>query len=292
MGETGNMSAFRVIVVDDSPFSRTILADTLQECGCEVVGEADSLESLIEVYTNCKPDIVTMDIAMPEADGFECSKALRLQDPAARIILVSSMKDEETEAEARRVGVMGYVQKPVDGETLIRVINAVMSPDSLYANLGNGGVDCFKEALAQNITRMTKTTATFIEQEPPEKYMSQGITVVIGIIGKYPGSMVLDLSVDAAEKMAQVLLKRAAKNREEVVSMAAEFANVVAGVACSMINKKDKAFGLRVAPPSVFYGAPTEVVSPNIEVQSVYADTDFGRIYLNVGFKKGSFLWM
>ncbi|MDR3591652.1 MAG: response regulator [Negativicutes bacterium] len=286
------MSGFRVMVMDDSPFSRTILADTLQEAGCEVVGEADSLEALIEIYDNVRPDIVTMDIAMPEADGFECSKALRLHDPAARIILVSSMKDEETEVEARRIGVMGYVQKPVDGETLMRVINSVMSPDNLFANLKTGGIACFKEALDQNITRMTKTTAMFADQQPTDPYVSQGITVVIGIIGKYPGSMVLDLSVEAAEKMALVLLRRPAKNREEVVSMAAEFANVVAGVACSMLNKKDKAFGLRVAPPSVFYGAPTEVVSPNMEVHSVNADTDFGRIYLNVGFKKGSILWM
>jgi len=286
------MSAFRVMVVDDSPFSRTILADALQEGGCEVVGEADSLESLIEIYTNCKPDLVTMDIAMPDADGFECSKVLRFHDPAAKIILVSSMKDDETEAEARRVGVMGYVQKPVDVETLMRVINAVMSPDSLFAKLKNGGIDCFKEALAQNITRMTKTTATFSDKEPPATYISQGITVVIGIIGKYPGSVILDLSMETAEKMAHVLLRRAGKNREEVVSMAAEFANVVAGVACSMLNKKDKAFGLRVAPPSVFYGKATEVISPNIQVQHVYADTDFGQIYLHVGFKKGSILWM
>ncbi|MDR3565066.1 MAG: response regulator [Negativicutes bacterium] len=287
------MSGFKVLIVDDSPFSRTILGDVLREGGCEVVGEADSLDSLLETYSICKPDIVTMDIAMPGADGFECSKALRRHDPAAKIILVSSMKDDETEAEAKRIGVMGYVQKPVDGETLTRVINAVMSPDALYQSLGTSGMEIFIEALSQSVTRMTKTTVACLEQEASAaQYLSLGITVVIGIIGKYPGSMVLDLSVESAEKMAEVLLRRPAKSRDEVVAMAAEFANVVAGVACSMLNKKDKAFGLRVAPPSVFYGASTEVISPNIEVRGVCADTDFGRLYMSVGFKKGSVLWM
>ena len=69
------------MVVDDSPFSRTLLADSLQQEGCEVVGEADSIEGLIETYRQCEPDIVTMDIAMPGADGFECSRALLAHDP-------------------------------------------------------------------------------------------------------------------------------------------------------------------------------------------------------------------
>lgn len=287
------MGVIRVMVVDDSPFSRTILADTLQEGGCEIVGEADGLDGLIETYHNCKPDIVTMDIAMPGADGFECTKALRMHHHSAKVILCSSMKDEETEAEAKRVGAVGYVQKPVDGETIMRVISSVMSPDSLYTNLEEWGLDIFKEALAQSVTRMTKTTASFVDiEEPTAQYSSHGITVVIGIIGRYPGSMIFDLSVEAAEKMAEVILRRAPKSREEIVGMGAEFANVIAGIACSMLNKKDKALGLRVAPPSVFYGASTEIVSPNIEVQSVYADTDFGRMYLSFGFKKGSVLWM
>ena len=53
--------------------------------------------------------------------------------------------------------------------------------------------------------------------------------------------------------MATAILKREPKNRDEVVAMAAEFTNVVAGVACSMLNKKEKSFGMKVAPPSVFY---------------------------------------
>ncbi len=63
------MSGIKVMIVDDSFFSRTLIAETLRLGGCEVVGEAESFDSLLETYSNCKPDIVTMDIVMPGADG-------------------------------------------------------------------------------------------------------------------------------------------------------------------------------------------------------------------------------
>ena len=257
-----------------------------------MVGEAESIETLIQVYDECKPDLVTMDIAMPGADGFECTKTLRLHDPAAKVILVSSMKDEETEADARHAGAVGYVQKPVDEEVLLRVIRNVISPDEMYANLQTWSHEIFSEVLAQNITRMTKSTVTISEQADLKKSISQGITVVIGIIGRYPGSIVFDLAMETAEKMAEIMLRRPSKSQAEVVSVAAEFANVVGGVACSMLNRKEKSFGLRVAPPSVFQGATNEIISPMLQMHGVEADTDFGRLSLSFGFKKGTVLWM
>jgi len=285
--------SIKVMVVDDSPFSRMMIGEALVGAGYEVVGEADSLESLIETYNNCKPDVVTMDIAMPGADGFECSRELRLNDPKAKIILVSSMKDEESEAEAKRIGVSGYVQKPVDGETLINVIKNVMSPDALFEQLLERGLETFKEALAQNVTRMAKTPVTFTPIESVDTpYISQGITTVIGIIGQSTGSMIMDLSVQSAEKITEAMLRRPSKNRDEVLAMVAELANIIAGIACSMLNKKDKSFALRVSPPSLFHGNTAEIVSPSVKIQRALAETDFGSIFLGVGFKKGSKLWM
>ena len=283
----------KVMVVDDSPFSRMMIKEALAEGGYEIVGEADSLESVIETYHSCKPDIVTMDIAMPGADGFECSRELRLIDPKAKIILCSSMKDEETEAHAKRIGVSGYVQKPVDGETLIKVIQNIMSPDSLFERLIERALETFKEALAQNITRMAKTTVTFSAVDNYDThYMSQGITTVIGIIGQSTGTMIMDLSVETAEKIAEAILRRPAKNREELLAMVSELANIIAGIACSMLNKKDKAYALRVSPPSLFHGNTAEIVSPSVKIQKSLAQTDYGSIFLGVGFKKGSVLWM
>lgn len=287
------MSETKVMIVDDSFFSRTLIAETLRLGGFEVVGEAESIDSLLETYHSCQPDIVTMDLVMPGADGFECSRALLLVDPTAKIVLVSSMKDEDTEAEAKRIGIAGYVQKPIDGEALMNVIKNILSPDSLYEQLVELGLETFNEALSQNITRMTKTPITFVSMDTFEtKYVSQGITTVIGIIGRHSGSMIMDLSSQAAEKMVEVLLRRPSKNREEVLAMVAELANIVAGIACSMLNKKDKAYSLRVSPPSVFCSTNTEIASPNLKIQASYAQTTFGPIFLGVGFQKGIKSWI
>jgi DNA-binding NarL/FixJ family response regulator len=285
--------AIKIMIVDDSPFSRTIIAETLTDGGYEVVGEADSLETTLETYNKTKPDIVTMDIAMPEADGFEVSRALLRQDPKAKIILSSSMKDEETELEAKRVGISGYVQKPVEADNLFEVIRKVLSPDTLFQELLSRGLDTFKEALSQNITRMAKTSVSFIEDaEIDEPYKSKGVTTIIGIIGQYTGTMILDLSFEVAEKIAETILRRPAKNPEEVLAMVSELANIIGGIACSMLNKREKALGLRVSPPSMFHGNSAELVSPSVKIQKSLAETEYGVIFLGVGFKKGSTLWM
>jgi len=285
--------AIKIMIVDDSPFSRTIIAETLTDGGYEVVGEADSLETALETYNTTKPDIVTMDIAMPEADGFEVSRALLRNDPKAKIILSSSMKDEETELEAKRVGISGYVQKPVEADNLFEVIRKVLSPDTLFQELLSRGLDTFKEALSQNITRMAKTSVSFIEDaEIDDPYQSKGVTTIIGIIGQYTGTMILDLSFEVAEKIAETILKRPAKNPEEVLAMVSELANIIGGIACSMLNKREKALGLRVSPPSMFHGNSAELVSPSVKIQKSLAETEYGVIFLGVGFKKGSTLWM
>ncbi len=287
------MSGFKVMIVDDSPFSRTIIGETLVAAGCEVVGEADSIDSLLETYIKCKPDVVTMDLVIPGTDGFECSRALRLHDQNVKIILVSSMKDEETEAEARRIGISGYVQKPVDGEALVGIINNVMSPDTLFQQLEDRGHDIFQESLAQNLTRMTKAPITFTPADiSGQQFTSQGITAVVGVIGRYSGSMIMDLSADTAEKCVLSLLNRPSKNREEILGMVAELANIIAGIACSMLNKHDKGFGLRVSPPSIFSSSAAEITSPNLQIHGSYAESGFGTIFLGIGFKKGSVLWM
>ena len=288
------MSGYKAMIVDDSAFSRTMIAESLREIGCEVVGEADCIESLVEIYAQCKPDFVTMDLILPGADGFECSTALRLYDQNAKIILISSMKDQQTEAEARRVGIVGYIQKPLDPELLLGIINNIMSPDTLYLQILDRGVELFKESLAQNFTRMTKSPVTFASAGMNnQQFTSLGISAIIGIIGSYSGSMFLDLSTATAEKCVSALLNRPPKDRDETLAMVAELANIVAGVACSMLNKQDKAYGLRVAPPTVFSSnSSAKLASPSLDLHSYLVETDFGSLFFGIGFKKGTTLWM
>lgn len=281
----------RIMVVDDSNFFRATLKEALENGGCEVVGEAKSFEELIDTYKKCKPDIVTMDIAMPGKDGFECSKALLLNDPFAKIIIVSSMKDEGTEKEAKCIGISGYVQKPVESDHLMKIVHNILAPDELYENLNKSCVEKFKLSFEQNYKRLTKQTSELKEIEITEKYMSKGISIVTGIIGKYSGILLVDISTNTAYQIAECMLKREAEDLDEVLNVIAEFTNIVGGVACSMLNKDEPLFKFRVAPPSIFYGESTEIINPCIKLNGIHAETQMGNINMSVGFKEESVLW-
>jgi len=283
----------RMMIVDDSSFSRAYFSEMLKENGIEVVGEADSLESAVEVYNNTKPDLVSMDIAMPGADGFECSKAILLNDPNAKIIINSSMKDRETELQARHIGIAGYIQKPVDEKILMNVINNILSPDLVYEQLQVLGIETFKESLSQNITVITKSPVTFASNETVNKnFTSQELTSFIGIIGQYSGNMILNLSRETATNLAKMLAHREPKDIEEILDISAEFTNIVAGVSCSMLNKKERGFGFRVSPPSIFYSGVAQVASPSIKFQGCTVQSELGEFHLWIGFKKDYVLWM
>lgn len=282
----------KILVVDDSPFSRNIIAGTLEEAGFEIAGQAGCLEEALAEFRRVRPDVVTMDIVMPGADGLECVRALKLEDPELKTVIVSSMKDDDLIKEAKKLNVAGYVQKPIDNDELIAAVRAAAAPDEVFAQLESIYFDVFKDALASGLTMVAKAGADF--DEPPvdeQNYTSQGVAVVMGIVGRYSGRLIFDLSFDSASALTKAALRRDPKNQDEVLAMVAEFANIFGGNACSILNKKHKEFGLRVTPPSVFHGGSPEITTPKIQKKAIYADTVYGRMYLNIGFKRGTESW-
>ena len=93
--------------------------------------------------------------------------------------------------------------------------------------------------------------------------------------------------------LATVLLKREPKNNEELLNVMSEIANMFAGNACSMINKKNKLFGLRVAPPTTFHGESINISKAELEnTYSANVKSQFGDLSINIGFKRGDGEWM
>lgn len=282
----------KVMVVDDSPFSRNIIADALTQGGFEVVGQAGCLEEALEEYSRTRPDVVTMDMVMPGADGLECVRALKLENPDIKVVVVSSMKDDELVKEAKKLNVAGYVQKPVDSVELVAAVRAAVAPDEVFGELDNLYMEVFKDAFAGGIAMVARTAAEFTSQEASDKkYTSLGVAVVIGIVGRYSGRMIFDLSLESATALTKAALRREPKNQDEVLAMVAEFANIISGNACSVLNKKCKEVRLRVTPPSIFYGGSPEITTPNIRKKAIFAETAYGAMYLNVGFKRGAESW-
>lgn len=118
----------KVLVVDDASFMRMMLKKILSsKCACEVVGEADNGRVALEKYRELKPDMVTMDITMPEMDGLEALKAIRAEDPNAKIIMCSAMGQKHMVVEAVQNGAKDFIVKPFDENKIVSTINAVRS---------------------------------------------------------------------------------------------------------------------------------------------------------------------
>ena len=104
-----------VLVVDDAIFMRKMLSDILTKEGHKVVREAENAKEAVELYNKLKPDVVTLDIIMPEIDGLDAMKAVRKiteTDRKARIVMVSAMGQQEQVVEAIQAGAKEFIVKP------------------------------------------------------------------------------------------------------------------------------------------------------------------------------------
>ena len=112
----------RVLIVDDAAFMRMIVSDILKENGFDVAGEAGNGREAVERYAQLKPDLVTMDITMPEMDGIEAVKAIVGSDPDAKIIMVSAMGQQTLIVEALEAGACDFIVKPFQPAKVLEVV--------------------------------------------------------------------------------------------------------------------------------------------------------------------------
>jgi two-component system chemotaxis response regulator CheY len=119
----------RYLVVDDSVFARKNLARMIDGFGGQVAGEAGDGCTAITEYDRTKPDIVLMDITMPQMEGIEAADRIVRQHPEARVVMVSSVGYQENIVAALQKGARHFVQKPVKPEVLYEVIKYVMGDD-------------------------------------------------------------------------------------------------------------------------------------------------------------------
>ncbi|NLW08356.1 MAG: response regulator [Firmicutes bacterium] len=116
----------RVLVVDDAAFMRMMIKDILQKGGYEVVGEAEDGKRAIEKYKELKPDLVTMDITMPDMDGITAVKEIRKIDENAVIIMCSAMGQQAMVIDAIQAGAKDFVVKPFQPERVLEAIKKVV----------------------------------------------------------------------------------------------------------------------------------------------------------------------
>ncbi|MBI4395950.1 MAG: response regulator [Elusimicrobia bacterium] len=117
---------YRILVVDDSRLTRAVIKNALAEAGHEVVGEAQNGREAVDKYDMLKPDAVTMYLVMPEMDGLEATREIVAKDPAARILVVTSLDQKLLEDDAAKIGAKGMLAKPFQPSQLVRMLNGVL----------------------------------------------------------------------------------------------------------------------------------------------------------------------
>lgn len=126
MAVGGKEAVARILIVDDAKFMRLTLNNILKKAQHEVVGEADNGIKAVKLYHELRPDIVTMDITMPEMDGIEAIKEIKKDFPDAKIIMCSAMGQQKMVVEAIEAGAKDFLVKPFDEHRVIDAINRVL----------------------------------------------------------------------------------------------------------------------------------------------------------------------
>ena len=118
--------AHTVLVCDDAIFMRTMITDILTQAGYEVIGEAETGAQAVERYRQLKPDLVTMDIVMPDMGGIEAVRAICRDSPEAKILMCSAMGQQALVVEAIQAGAKDFVVKPFQPSRVLEAVQRLL----------------------------------------------------------------------------------------------------------------------------------------------------------------------
>lgn len=112
----------RILLVDDAGYMRRLVAIMATKGGHEIVGEAETGQIAIELYEKVKPDLVILDILMPDMNGLEALRRIREIDPDARVLMCTASEQSSHVQEALSLGAKGYIVKPFTKEVILSTI--------------------------------------------------------------------------------------------------------------------------------------------------------------------------
>lgn len=118
--------AKNILICDDAAFMRMMIKDILTKNGYNIAGEAENGLKAIEKFNETKPDLVLMDITMPEVDGIQALKKIKELDPSANIIMCSAMGQQAMVIEAIQSGAKDFIVKPFQAERVLEAVKKVV----------------------------------------------------------------------------------------------------------------------------------------------------------------------
>ena len=115
-----------ILICDDAAFMRMMIKDILTKNGYNIAGEAENGQKAVEKYNETKPDLVLMDITMPEMDGIQALKKIKEMDPGASVIMCSAMGQQAMVIEAIQSGAKDFIVKPFQAERVLEAVKKVV----------------------------------------------------------------------------------------------------------------------------------------------------------------------
>ncbi|GAB3634451.1 response regulator [Hymenobacter arcticus] len=123
----------RILIVDDSFYMRTMLKNMLTDAGYDVVGEAANGQQALEMAVATTPDLITLDVILPDNTGLDVLKGIRLQQPDAKVVMCSAVGQETIVNEAIENGALAYIVKPFSEERVLEIVGSALQGDSSIA---------------------------------------------------------------------------------------------------------------------------------------------------------------
>ncbi|WKY46344.1 response regulator [Eubacteriaceae bacterium ES3] len=288
------MKSVKIMIVDDSTFSIGMLKKMLEKGGHEIIGTALDKKEAIEKAKQLQPELITMDMTLPDGNGIDCSREILKDNKDAKIIAISAMMDDEIVEQSKAAGILGYLQKPVDQELLDAEISRIFAGDELFTLIENNYQAAFSESIFSFLKHQIGGEISINTNQVDDSKMrkSMGVSVSVGIIGCHDGRFIIDMSETTAVSMTKQIMEAEETSIDDAIQFLSELANIISGNSCSLLNGLNRSLGLRVSPPTIIRGKDVRFAIGDMMNSSFQVGTDLGELFINIGFQKGDGVWM
>lgn len=285
------MAKIRVLVVDDSRMSYAMIERMLAGSDFEICGYAKIATKAVNKYKKLNPDIVTMDMNLPDYDGIRCSEMIFEINPKAKIVMISAMRDAKLMEKGREIGISAFLGKPVEQAELLHTLSSVLdSYENRLARYQEAYLKPFVSILQRNLLNMAELESDVdISVSKDNKILIKGMAVILGLNGDPMGRLVLHVEHNVMFKLAGVILgqEEITISEAEASECIEEMANIIAGSSVSIINDTFPDKEMRITPPGTVIGNDMSIVNPKLLSFDIVAKTELGDIKMSLGFAGG-----
>ena len=276
------------MVVDDSKISRMMISSMLAKTNFEVCAMAENAAHAIDLYAKTRPDVVTMDMNLPDADGIECSRRIHAMDSRCKIVMISAMKDAKLIMHGRLAGISSFLQKPVSTNELLDTLMILCQEHvGVNAVYRDSYVSTYAKVLQEGLQQIEGLESEIqVPEENSGPLSVSGVAVIIGIVGEPRGRVAFYMDENTMRGFAKAVLQQDEVTDFEAQAAVEESGNIIAGHGISRINDVIKDREMRLTPPGIISGTDIKLSNPELIAFNIKAKTSIGDIFMNIGFAR------